>query len=329
MMTRRGLLPAGAAAAACLTLPDRPLAAQARWQVASASQTDSVAVRNLRQFMQDARDASGDWMDMRLHAGGALIKGAELRRGVQSGQAQMAELLLSAETDPDPVTELDVLPGFVRDYDQSRRLAALTRPLIERRLQRDGLTLLYQMTMPPSGLYTGFAIEALAALRGTRMRVRTPIGARLATLLGANPASLEPEEVEEAFATRVATTMFTSASSGVAMRAWTFSRFFTAIDANFPRSSVVAQTRALEALPATARAALREAAAAAEARGWAMSMAESVDAPRKLAEQGMELRQPSPAMTAELQRISATMLEEWMVRAGEPGRRLVEAYRQG
>jgi TRAP-type C4-dicarboxylate transport system substrate-binding protein len=329
MMTRRGLFSAGAATAVSLTMPDRPLAAQARWQLATASQAESLAVRNLRQFIQEVRDASGDWMDLRLHAGGTLIKGAGLRRGVQAGQVQMAEMLLSSEADVDPVAELDVLPGLVRDYDQARRLTAMTRPLIERRLQRDGLTLLYQMTLPPSGLYTGFALDSLAALRGTRMRVRTPMGARMASLLGANPASLDPDEVEEAFATRVATTMFTSASSGLDMRAWTFSHFFIALDANFPRSTVVAQTRALEALPASARAALRDAATAAEARGWIMSITESVEAPKKLAKLGMELRQPSAAMAGELQRISATMLEEWLVRAGEPGQRLIKAYRLG
>jgi TRAP-type C4-dicarboxylate transport system substrate-binding protein len=328
-MTRRSIAAAAGAAVLPLLLPGRPAAAQARWQLATASPAEAVTTRNLRQFVQDAREASGNWLDIRLHADGNLLKQSGLRQGVQVGEVQMAEILLSAEAGLDPFFDLDAIPRLVQDYGQARRLAELSRPMIERRLQREGLTLLYMMATPPGGLFTGFAIDSLAMLRGTRMRARTPMGARLATLLGATPAPLEPEEVEEGFATRVASTMFASASTGVDVRAWTFARFFTALDTSFPKGAVVAQTRALEAMPAASRAALRDAAAAAEARGWELSAAARAEAPLRLAENGMELRQPTPPMVAELQRVSELMLEEWLARAGEPGRRLIDAYRSG
>ncbi|EHM02877.1 Tat pathway signal sequence domain protein [Acetobacteraceae bacterium AT-5844] len=330
-MTRRSTLSAAAGAALSGTmLSGRRAAAQAvRWQLASASPADGLTARNLLRFIGEVREISGQGLDIRLHPSSSLLRQAALRPGLQTGEAQLAEILLAAEAALDPVFEMDAIPRLARGQEQARRLAALCRPVIERRLQREGLSLLCLLPNPPGGLYTGFPVESLAMLRGTRMRVRTPIGGRLAMLLGATPAPLEPDETEAGFAARMADIMFASVSAGVDVRAWTFSRYFTAFDLNMPAGALIAQTRALEALPPATRAALREAAASAEARGWTLVAAEQEAAPRKLEEQGMVLRRPSAALERELQHMANVMLEEWLARAGEGGRRLLETYRQG
>lgn len=324
--TRRGMVTAGAGIWLAMTFS---AGAQARWQAATPWLDGNSHTRNLRQFLDEAGRATGNMLDIRLHSGGALLKSAEILQGLRTGRVQLGELLLAAEAALDPILELDSLPLLVRSLDEARRLTAITRPLIEQRLRREGLTLLYLAPWPPPGLFSGFAVDSLQDLRGTRMRTMTPIAARLASLAGALSARVEPEEAPLSFATPLATTMFASASTGVDVQAWSFARFYTPLDISFPKDAVCAQTRAWEALPAQQRAAILQAAQAAEERAWALASSERPVAQTILTSHGVMVRPPSPRLLAELEQLGQTMLAEWRARAGEPGAQVLGELRGG
>jgi TRAP-type C4-dicarboxylate transport system substrate-binding protein len=306
-----------------------PAWAQTRWQAATPWVDGNSHTRNLRQFLAEARLAGGEMLEVRLHSGGALLKSVEMLHGLQTGQVQLGELLLAAEAALDPILELDALPMVARSLDEARRLTAMTRPLIEQRLRREGITLLYMAPWPPPGLFSGFVVDSLEDLRGTRMRTMTPVAARLASLAGAISARIEPDEAPLSFAEPLATTMFASASIGVDVEAWKFARFYTPLDISFPKDAVCAQSRAWEALPAQQRRAALQAAAAAEERAWALASSERPVAQRVLADHGIMVRAPSPGLLAELEQLGQTMLAEWRARAGEAGARVLGEFRAG
>ncbi|MCG7364045.1 TRAP transporter substrate-binding protein DctP [Roseomonas sp. ACRSG] len=323
--TRRGVMAAGAG----LWLgAARPARAQTRWQAATPWLDGSGHTRNLRQFLDEVRQGTGGGLDIRLHAGGTLLKSAEMLRGLQTGRVQLGELLLALEAALDPILELDSLPMLVRSLEDARRLAGITRPLIEQRLRREGLTLLYLAPWSPAGLFSGFAVDTLEDLRGTRMRTMTPLAARLASLAGALAAHAEPEE-PLSFSAPLATTMFAGASSGVDVEAWSFARFFMPLDISFPKDAVCAQSRAWEALAAQQRTAVLRAAAAAEERAWAMASSEGPAAQEVLVSHGVRLRPPSPRLLVELEQLGRIMLDEWRARAGETGARVLAELRAG
>lgn len=324
--TRRGVMAAGAGLWLGAALPAR---AQTRWQAATPWLDGNSHTRNLRQFLDEVRQGAGGGLDIRLHAGGTLLKSAEILRGLQTGQVQLGELLLALEAPLDPILELDSVPMLVRSLREARRLAAITRPLIEQRLRREGLTLLYMAPWPPPGLFSGFVVDSLQDLRGTRMRTMTPMAARLASLAGAISAYVEPEEGPLPFSTPLATTMFASASIGVDVQAWNFARFYMPLDISFPKDAVCAQSRAWEALPAQQRSAVLQAAAGAEERAWALASSERPVAQNVLISHGISLRSPSPRLLAELEQIGRTMLDEWRARAGESGARVLAELHAG
>jgi TRAP-type transport system periplasmic protein len=323
---RRGIVAAGAAV---MMGGAFPAAAQARWQAACPWGDRNCHTRNLRQFLRDVQQATNDALRVRLYEGASLLKASETRQGLQTGQVQIGDLLLAAEASIDPLLELDSIPNVVHGLDEARRLARLSRPLIEQRLQREGLTLLYLAPWPPPGLFTAFAVDSISDLSGTRMRTMAPIAARMASLIGAMSARVEPEDLTQAFVTRVATSMFASAATGVDVDAWQFTRFFTPLEITYPKNAVCAQTRALEALSQPARAALRDMAAAAEERAWDLARTDGPAMQQVLADNGMVLRPPSATLQADLARLGQTMLAEWRVRAGEAGTRLLDALRGG
>lgn len=322
---RRGLL----AAAGGLAATAIPAAAQAptRWQVASAYPDGNFHTKNLREFLDAAQAASGGRLQIQLHSNASLLRMPEIKRGVQTGQVQIGEILLSAYGNEDPFFEVDSVPQLVTSTMMARKLADLQKPYVEARLNRQGLSLLYWVPWPPSGLYTNAPVETVDALRSAKMRTFNALTNRFATLAGATPTLVQQAEVPQAFATGVVNVMVTSAATGVDVQAWDFCRVFTPIGFTRTKNAIFVRQRDMQALPAEAQAAIRAAAAAAEERGWAASDAETVSQQAILGQRGMTIGTPSPALVQGLARIGATQADEWVAKAGEDGRRLIDAYR--
>jgi hypothetical protein len=219
--SRRTLL---AAAAGCAAPPAvfGPAGARAqgagaptRWQCASAYPDGTFHTRNLRAMIEEVQAATGGALQVQLHSNASLLPQQQIKRGVQTGQVQLGEILLSAYGNEDPFFEVDSLPQLVATTEQARRLHELSKPPIEARFARQGLVLLYMVPWPPSWLYTNQAVPTLEALRGTRMRTFNVMTNRFATLVGASPTLVQAAEIPQAFTTGVVTVMVTSAQTGV------------------------------------------------------------------------------------------------------------------
>jgi TRAP-type C4-dicarboxylate transport system substrate-binding protein len=322
-VTRRTLLAASAAA------PLLPLAAgaQTRWQMATPYADGNFHTRNIRTFLEEVQSATQGRLQVQLHSNGSLLPMPQIKGGVQRGQVQIGEILISAYGNEDPFFEVDGIPQLVTSYADARRLNEISRPFIEARLQRQGLSTLYIVPWPPSGFYTNTPVESLDALRGSRFRTFNVMTNRFATLIGANPVLVQAAEVPQAFATGVVNAMVTSAATGVDSSAWDFSRVFTPVGFTFTRNAVFVNRRALEGLSAADQQAVRTAAANAERRGWQMSEEAKATAEQTLGSRGMTVAQPSSALLDGMSRVSEEMVREWVGRAGEDGAKVIEAYR--
>jgi TRAP-type C4-dicarboxylate transport system substrate-binding protein len=326
ILRRRDLLAAtGGLAAAAVS--GRAAQAQTRWQVATAYPDGNFHTRNMRSFVEQVQAASGGRLQIQVHSNASLLRMPEIKRGVQTGQAQIGEILLSAYGNEDPFFEVDSVPMLVTSTDMARKLAELQKQYVEARFQRQGVSLLYWVPWPPSGLYTNVPVESVETLRGTKMRTFNALTNRFATLCGATPTLVQQAEVPQAFATGVVNSMVTSAATGVDVQAWDFCRHFTPIGFTRTKNAIFVQTRALQGLPADVQAAIRTAAAAAEARGWEASDVEAVSQQNILQQRGMTIGTMSPALRDGLMRIGATQTQEWVEKAGDEGKRLIDAYR--
>jgi TRAP-type C4-dicarboxylate transport system substrate-binding protein len=200
---------------------------------------------------------------------------------------------------------------------------------VEARLQRQGLSLLYTVAWPAAGFYTQVPMTSLEMLKGSRFRTFSPMTNRFAALVGANPVLVQQAEVAQAFATGIATAMVTSAQTGVDTAAWDYAKVFTPAAFSMTKNAVLVSRRALESLPADQRAALLAAAKTAEERGWRYSEEAATASEQKLAEKGLQIGTVSPELRAQFDQISRTMAEEWVQRAGDDGRKLIDAIRAG
>ncbi|MCK8784852.1 TRAP transporter substrate-binding protein [Roseomonas sp. NAR14] len=326
--TRRHLL-AGLAAASGALAGIRPAAAQTRWQMATAYPDGNFHTRNVRAFLEEVQSATGGKLQVQLQSNAALLPMNQIKRGVQTGQVQMGEILLSAYGNEDPFFELDSIPQLVTSYDDAKRLMRLSLPFIEARFSRQGLVPLFQVPWPPGGFYTNAPLTSVEQLRGTKLRTFNVMTNRFATLVGAAPTLVQQAELPQAFATGVVNVMVTSAQTGVDTQAWDYAKFFTPVGFTFTRNMVMVSRRAFETLSAEERKAVQEAAAKAETRGWAASAEAQRTQEAALATHGMTVARPSPELLAGLATVSRTMVDEWLTRSGEDGRKVIDAYRAG
>ncbi len=328
MTSRRHILAATAGAAA-LPFIGRGAAAQAatRWQMATPYPDGNFHTRNIRTFIEEVQAAAGGRLTVQLHTGASLLPMPQIKRGVQTGQVQLGEILLAAYSNEDVFFDADSIPQLVTNYAEAKKLSDLQRPFIEQRLARQGLSLLYMVPWPPAGLYAQQPITTIEALRGLRFRTFSPATNRFAAIVGAQPTLVQAAELAQAFATGVVQAQITSAATGVDTSAWDYARVFTPLGFSMTKNAVMVSRRAMEALPANLQQEIRALSARAELRGYELSAETWRNTEATLGQRGMQVIPPTPEFLAGLRRVSAQMTEEWVGRAGDDGKRLIEQYR--
>src|ERR1700675_570708 len=155
-----------AALAAATALSVAPAAAQTRWNLPAAYPTDNPHTVNLMDFAKDVSDLTGGKLQITVHAAASLFKAPEIKRAVQTGQAQMGEVLLSIHENDDPVFGIDVVPFLATSYPEARKLWLASKPAVEKKLAAQGIMLLFAVPWGPQGIYAKKDINTLEDMKG-------------------------------------------------------------------------------------------------------------------------------------------------------------------
>jgi TRAP-type transport system periplasmic protein len=310
-----------------LTLLAQSAQAQTKWQMATPYPDGNFHTKNIREFCTDIEQATGGKLSVNVHSNASLLPMPQIKRGVQTGQVQLGEILLTAYSNEDPFFDADALPFLVPDWAGAKKLADLQRPYIEERFRKQGLSLLYTVAWPAAGFYTQVPLNSLDVLKGSRFRTFSPLTNRFAALAGANPVLVQQAELAQAFATGIATAMVTSAQTGVDTSAWDYAKVFTPAAFSMTKNAVLISRRALESLPADQQKAVRDAAARAQTRGWGYAEGAEKASQNRLAEKGLTIGNVPPDVRAGLDAIGVTMANEWVEKAGDDGKKLIQALR--
>jgi len=321
MFLRNSLLASALAFAAV------PALAQTQWDMPTPYGDAVFHTRNIIAFTDDVRTATGGGLDITVHSAGSLFAHPQIKDSVRRGLAPIGEILMSQLVNENPIFGIDSIPFLAANYDDAQRLWGTSRTQIETALAEQGLTLLFAVPWPGQSLFLASEVSDPAQLRGVSFRAYNAATERMAQLLGMTPTQVEAGDIPTAFSTGRVSAMITSPSTGVSSQAWDFTTHYIDVQAWLPKNMVFVNSAAFDALPADQRAAVLEAAAAAEARGWEMSMAETATQIAALEANGMIVSLPTDAMSAALQQIGATMTEEWSAQAGEAGAAVIAAYR--
>jgi TRAP-type C4-dicarboxylate transport system substrate-binding protein len=296
------------------------------WDMPTPYPEGNYLTQNVIQFAEEVAELTDGRLNITVHSGASLFNMPEIKRAVRTGQAQIGEILLSAYGNENPIFEVDGVPFLAAGFDNAEKLWQAQRPILEEVLAEEGLMVLFTGVWPGQGLYNQEAVDSLADLEGSPFRAYNAATSRLAELMGAVPTTVQYAEVPQAFSTGVVRSMLTSATTGVDVNSWDFLEYYYTTDAMHPKNLVFVNQRAFDALDADIQEAVLTAAANAEARVWAQAQEEGDAATATLAENGMNVVEPSASLMEEFEAIGAQMTQEWIEKAGERGQRLIDAY---
>lgn len=282
--------------------------------------------QNIHQFVDDVKILTDGELVIRVHSGASLYKHPEIKRAVRSGQVPIGEILISLLGNENPIFQVDSLPLLATSYDEAKKLWQVSRDEIENLLEEQGLKLLFSVPWPPQGLYVEKQIGSLNDMEGLKIRVYNAMLSRLVELMGANPSTVQTPEIPQAFSTGLIDAMITSPSTGVNSQAWDFVTFYYDIQAWIPKNMVIVNKKAFDKLPKKIQKSLTRAAIQAEERGWILSEKETQEKTKVLAENGMQVLQPTDAFKTNLQAIREKMAAEWQQEAGRQGQEIIESF---
>lgn len=302
--------------------------AQTKWDLPGAYGANSFHSKNLVLFAEDVKKLSGGKLEITVHPGASLFKAPEIKRAVQTGQVQIGEVLMVNVENEIPVFGTDGVPFLATSYDASVKLWKAQKPVVDKKLAEQGMTGLYVVPWPPQGIYAKKDLNTIEDLKGAKWRAYSPATARIAELVQAQPVTIQVAELAQALATGVVNTMMTSGSTGRDTKVWESLTHFYDTQAWLPKNLIFVNNDAFKKLDAATQKAVMDAAAAAEKRGLEMSIAETESSKADLVKNGMKVLPPSAALKSGLEKVGATMIDEWVKKTGADGKAIVDAYKK-
>jgi TRAP-type C4-dicarboxylate transport system substrate-binding protein len=317
-----------AAAVLCLAVAaPQAFAQKVKWDLPAGYAEGNFHTQNLRWFADEVRKATKGDVDIQVHANASLYKLPEIKRAVQGGQAPIGEILLSLHAAEDPIYEADMIPYLAAGFDKSWKLYGVQKPILQDRLGKQGIRMLYSVAWPGNGIFSKTPMDSLAAFKGAKFRAYNRVTARFAEELGAQPTTIQAAELAQAFSMNMATTMIASPQIGIDTKAWEFLTSFYDTNAMHPRNAVIVNAGEFAKLSKENQDAILRVSAQAEARGWDLARAAAKQSTDTLAKNGVKVYEPSPVMRADFERVSQKLIDEWSQRAGADGQKIVNGMK--
>jgi len=300
--------------------------AQTKWDLPAAYAASNFHTENLTQFAADIDKATNGKLKITVHANASLFKANEIKRAVQGGQAPIGEVLLANFENENPLYGADGIPFLATSYADSKRLADVQKPYLDKLLGTQGMKLLFAVAWPPQGIYVKKEISSVADMRGLKWRAYSPATGKIAELIGAQPVTIQAAELSQALATGVVESYMSSGSTGYDSKTYESIKYWYDTQAWLPKNAVIVNKKAFDALDASTQAAVLKAAADAETRGWKISEEKNDWYKKALTEKGMKIMTPSPKLIADLKQVGSIMLTDWQKKAGPDGEAMIAAY---
>ncbi len=299
-----------------------------KWDMPMAYPATNFQSVNAGEFAKCVGKGSGGDIDIVTHPNGSLFKGNDIKRAVQTGQTQIGERLLSSHENENAIFGTDSIPFLATSYEDSIKLYAAARPELEKVLGEQGLVLMYSVPWPPQGLYFKKDVNNIADMNGVKVRSYNRATARMAELTGMVPISIEAAEISQALAAGVIGSLITSAVTGQDSKVWEQLDHFYTVKAWMPRNTVIVNKAAWDKLADKNKTAMLDCASKAEAAGLQKSKDANDAALAELAKNGLRVIEPPAALAADMKKIGETMTQEWVTRAGDAGKAVIDAFRK-
>jgi TRAP-type C4-dicarboxylate transport system substrate-binding protein len=301
--------------------------AETRWEMPTPYPATSFQTKNIVQFVADVAKSTNGSLKITVHSSGSMIKHADIKPAVRQGRVAIGEMLISLAADQSPIYGLDTVPFLATTYEQARKLYAVQKPYLEKKLGDEGMMLLFSVPWPPQGIVAKKEIRRLSDLKGLKFRTQNAMARRIAALAGAIPTQVDTPDLANAVASGRVDAMITTVSPDVTVKDWETLNHYHNVKVWLPRNMVFVNKAAFAALTPAQQTALLDAAKVAEDRGWKASEAEADALTKVLVANHVIVVDPGAALKSDFDTmISPVLVNEWQAAAGADGKAILNAF---
>jgi TRAP-type C4-dicarboxylate transport system substrate-binding protein len=140
--------------------------------------------------------------------------------------------------------------------------------------------------------------------------------------------TVQAAELPQALATGVVNSFMSSGATGYDSKVWETLTHFYDTRAWIPRNVVFVNKAALAALDKPTQDAILRLSAAAEERGWKLWENKTEWYHDEIAKRGMKVLKPSPALQEGFKKVGEQLTTDWLKRAGDEGKAVIDAYKK-
>lgn len=312
-----------AATAMGLAMP----AQAAKWDMPLAYPATNFHSENAAEFAACVSDKTNGELDITTHPNGSLFAGEDIKRAVQTGQAEIGERVTSAHENENALFGVEAIPFIASSFDASDALWQAALPQMTKLLDSQNLVYVYSVPWPASGFYTKEEINTVDDFKGIKFRAYNAATARIAELAGMAPMQIEQAELGQALSTGVVDSFMTSNTTGVDTKVWEMGiKHFYNVQAWHPRNTVFVNKKVWNGLDEATQEAITECGASMDKTGLEKVKRLNAEYLETLKENGISVSEPSPELEQSLAEFGKIMADEWLERAGAEGKAILDAY---
>ena len=315
-------------AAVAMALSASAAIAQTKWNLPAAYPANNYHSENLAWFADEVKKLTEGKLEVTVHPGASLFKAPEIKRAVATGQAQLGEVLISIHENEDPIFGLDTIPFLASSYPEAKKLWKAQKPAIEKKLDRQGIMVLFAVPWGPQGIYANKEINTVEDMKGLKMRTYNVGTTRIAELVGAQAVTVQAAELPQALATGTVNSFMTSGATGYDSKVWETMSYWYDVQGWIPKNVTIMSKSAFNALPPDQQKAILTVANAAELFGWARAEERSEWYVEQLKAKGMKILPPSDKLKTGLKAIGDQLVADWQKRAADDGKDVLAGYQK-
>ena len=155
---------------------------------------------------------------------------------------------MSIHENEDPVYGIDVVPFLATSFADSRKLYTASKAAIEKKLDCQGIKLLFMVPWAPQGVYAKKDINTIEDMKGLKWRSYNVGTDRLGELLGMQSVTIQAAELPQALATGVVNSFMSSGGTGYDSKVWESLTHFYDTQAWIPKDATFVNKAAFNAL---------------------------------------------------------------------------------
>jgi TRAP-type transport system periplasmic protein len=248
-------------------------------------------------------------LKVRLHLAGTLqISASNITQAVGENAVQMGDDLFNSGNIP--VAGIPRLPMLIHSYDDFQKAADVLRPYIERAFAAKGSILLAAYTYPMQILWGRKKIEALADVKGLKLRVAAPEQGEFVRRFGGVSITMSAPEVPSALDRGVVDGIFTA---GVGAVLWKdLLKYSYRLVVNVNNSYIIANAEAFNKLSPELQTKVRQAAEKAARWNQDTMKSEEEESQKTLAAMGYVFTEPSPEEVVKAVDTMKPYWDEWV-----------------